>query len=104
MRDSSTLRVSPNSPVAAQVVEDKVIDMLLFVTFRFMKHFEVYKQKRLAEIELLAATIRIENDKRSNRSQSGISKSVRFGETSVLNSEGAQTQMTAANKRELLKR
>ena len=42
-RDSSTLRVSPNSPVAAQVIEDKVIDMLLFVTFRFMKHFQVYK-------------------------------------------------------------
>lgn len=38
-RDSSTLRVSPNSPLAAQVIEDKVIDMLLFITFRFMKHF-----------------------------------------------------------------
>jgi len=42
-RDFSTLRVSPNSPVAAQVIEDKVIDMLMFITFRFMKHFETYK-------------------------------------------------------------
>ena len=68
-RDSSTLKVSPNSPVAAQVIEDKVIDMLLFVTFRFMKHFQVYKQKRLAEIELYAATLaKFENDKKSNRS------------------------------------
>lgn len=64
--------------------------MLLFVTFRFLKHFQAYKQKRMAELELYAATLaRLEMEKKSNRSQSGVSKSVRFGETSVLNSDGA---------------
>jgi hypothetical protein len=105
-RDTQTLRVSPNSPVAAQVIEDKVIDMLLFVTFRYMKHFKAYKAKRLAEIEMYAATltaIEDANKKEGTRSVSGVSKSVRFGETSVLNSEGASTHMTV-NKRELLMR
>lgn len=91
-RDTQTLRVSPNSPVAAQVIEDKVIDMLLFITFRYMKHFKAYKAKRLAEIEMYAATlaaIEDANKKEGTRSVSGVSKSVRFGETSVLNSEGA---------------
>ena len=37
--DASKLRVAPNSPLAAQVIEDKVIDMLLFLTFRFIKNF-----------------------------------------------------------------
>ena len=69
-----------------------MIDMLLFVTFRFMKHFQVYKQKRLAEIELYAATLaKLEMDKKSNKSQSGVSKSVRFGEASALETEGGQT-------------
>ena len=43
-RDPSTLRVSPNSPIAAQVIEDKVIDMLIFLTLRYMKDFETYKK------------------------------------------------------------
>ena len=73
-------------------MEDKVIDMLLFITFRFMKHFPAYKAKRMREIELMAATLAaIENDKKSVRSQSGVSRSVHFGESSVLNSEAAQT-------------
>ena len=38
-KDQSKLRVSPNAPLAAQVIEDKVVDMLLFVTFRHMKNF-----------------------------------------------------------------
>ena len=102
-KDTSTLRVSPNSPVAAKIIEDKVIDMLLFITFRHMKHFQTYKEKRLQEIELYAATLTAIEDqnKRSNKSQT--SKSVRFGEASVLNSEGTQTHMSV-NKRELLKR
>ena len=80
--------------------------MLLFITFRYMKHFKTYKEKRLAEIESYAATlaaIENENKRSATRSQSGMSKSVRFGETSVLNSEGASTHMTV-NKRELLMR
>lgn len=59
----------------------------------------------MAEIELYAATLaRLEGDRKSTKSQSGASKSVRFGEASVMNSEGGQTQMTAASKKELLKR
>lgn len=43
--DASKLRVSPNSPLAAQIIEDKVIDMLLFITFRYIKNFETWKTK-----------------------------------------------------------
>jgi len=39
-KNYGSLRVSPNSPLAAQVVEDRVIDMLIFLTFRFSKVFE----------------------------------------------------------------
>jgi hypothetical protein len=46
-KDSSKLRVSPNSPLAAQVCEDKVIDMLLFLTFRYMKNFKTWKKKEI---------------------------------------------------------
>ena len=34
-KDKSKLRVSPNSPLAAQVIEDKVVDMLIFLAFRY---------------------------------------------------------------------
>lgn len=50
-KDQSSLRVCPNSSLAAQVVDDKVIDMLLFLTFRHMKHFASWKAKAIAEIE-----------------------------------------------------
>lgn len=56
-KDFSSLRVSPNSPLAAQVVEDRVVDMLLFVTFRYLKNFNVWKQKKLKEIEGMAQTL-----------------------------------------------
>jgi hypothetical protein len=36
-KDSSRLRVSPNSPLAAQIIEDRVVDMLIFLAFRFTK-------------------------------------------------------------------
>ena len=49
-KDWSHLRVSPNSPLATTVIEDKIIDMLLFVTFRYMKNFETWRTKRLQEI------------------------------------------------------
>ena len=91
-KEMNSLQVSPNMPIAAQVMNDRVIDMLLFLTFRFMKHFESYKEKRLAQLELYAATLAaIEDQNRQNntRSQSGVSKSVRFGEASILGSEGA---------------
>lgn len=45
------MRVCPNSPLAATIVNDKVIDMLLFLTFRHMKNFGIWKAKKLAEID-----------------------------------------------------
>jgi len=56
-KDTSTLSVSPNTPVAVQVIEDKVIDMLIFLTLRYMKNFHVYKQKKLDQIETFAQTL-----------------------------------------------
>ena len=49
-KDYSQLRVSPNTPLAAQIVEDKVIDMLIFLTFSYTKVFNVWKSKRLHDI------------------------------------------------------
>lgn len=50
--DASKLRVSPNSPLAAQVVEDKVIDMLLFLCFRYMKNFKTWKKKEIESLDM----------------------------------------------------
>lgn len=52
-KNYSQLRVSPNSPLASQVIEDKVIDMLIFVTLRYLKNFKQWKNKKLREIEVL---------------------------------------------------
>jgi hypothetical protein len=49
-KDFSSLRVSPNSPLAAQIIEDKVIDMLIFLTLRYTKVFNEWKGKRLNEL------------------------------------------------------
>lgn len=49
--DASKLRVSPNGPLAAQIVEDKVIDMLLFLTFRYLKNFKTFKKKEIVALE-----------------------------------------------------
>lgn len=49
-QDFSQLRVSPNSPLAARVIEDKVVDMLLFITLRYLKNFSAWKAKKLKEI------------------------------------------------------
>lgn len=106
-RDTSAYAVSPNMPLAAQVIQDKIIDMLLFLTFRFMKHFDAYKEKRLAQLEMYAATLSAIEDqnKQQSRSQSARSKSVHFGEASVLGgSVGDGGTQVNANKRELLKR
>lgn len=53
-KDYSMLRASPNSPLAAQIVEDHVIDMLLFLTFRFLKNFPQHMAKKLAEVQQFA--------------------------------------------------
>jgi hypothetical protein len=44
--------VSPNSPLAAFIVEEKVIDMLIFITFRYMKNFKKWKEIRLKELKV----------------------------------------------------
>jgi hypothetical protein len=44
-KDYSRLKVSPNAPLAATIVEDKVIDMLIFLTFRYTRAFEEWKKK-----------------------------------------------------------
>ena len=44
------MRVSPNSPLAAQIIEDRVVDMLIFLTFRYTKVFNEYKNKRIKDI------------------------------------------------------
>lgn len=49
-KDFSQLRVSPNSPLAAQIIEDRVIDMLIFLTFRYTKVFNEWKGKRISDI------------------------------------------------------
>ncbi len=49
-KDYNSMRVSPNSPLAAQIIEDKVIDMLIFLTFRYTKVFNEYKAKRMKDI------------------------------------------------------
>ena len=38
-KDAHSLSVSPNTPLAAQLISDKVIDMLILVTLR---HFKVF--------------------------------------------------------------
>jgi serine/threonine protein kinase len=52
-KDTSQLRVSPNSPLCAQIIEDKVFDMLIFICLRYTKYFNEYKQKRVKELEHL---------------------------------------------------
>ena len=42
-KDFTRHRVSPNSPLAAQVINDKVIDMLIFLAFRFTKALSQWK-------------------------------------------------------------
>lgn len=44
-KDFTRHRVSPNSPLAAQIINDKVIDMLIFLAFRFTKAFGQWKQR-----------------------------------------------------------
>jgi hypothetical protein len=43
-KDTSNLRVSPNSPLAAQVIGDKVIEMLVLITLRHFKAFKEWKK------------------------------------------------------------
>lgn len=40
--DGVKMKVSPNSPVAAQIIEDKVVDMLIFLSLR---HFHMLSKE-----------------------------------------------------------
>jgi len=44
--DGIKMKVSPNSPVAAQIIEDKVVDMLIFLALR---HFHIVSKE--SEVE-----------------------------------------------------
>jgi hypothetical protein len=67
------MRVSPNSPLASQVIEDKIIDMLIFITLRYMKNFKQWKNKKLKEIEVLTQTL--QNFDNTSATKSNPSKS-----------------------------
>jgi hypothetical protein len=77
-KDYSRLKVSPNAPLAVQIVEDKVIDMLIFLTFRFTKAFDTWKNKA-PEPETYAqhvANLRGTGDASATKTEN--SQSVRF--------------------------
>lgn len=78
----------PNSSLAAQVIDDKVIDMLLFITFRHMKHFAGWKAKRMAEIETNLAMSRKKN----------------VDETTSIAPSGTQRTNHLANRHEQMKK
>jgi hypothetical protein len=84
-KDYSQMRVSPNSPLAAQIVEDKVIDMLIFLTFRYTKVFNEWKAKRLSQIN--KETQSILKQSAAGQSAGASKKSVKFdggADTSVI--------------------
>jgi hypothetical protein len=56
------------------VIEDKVVDMLLFVTLRYLKNFGTWKQKKLREIKDFSNTV--EQMDTHSASKSKTSKSV----------------------------
>jgi hypothetical protein len=39
-KDTGEYSVSPNAPLAAQVIKEHVVDMLLFITFRYLRNFD----------------------------------------------------------------
>jgi len=49
--DHKNLPVAPNSPLAVKLIKDKVIDMLLFLTLRFQKQFNLRKTKAVGVLD-----------------------------------------------------
>jgi hypothetical protein len=49
-KDTGDYSISPNAPLAAQMMKEHVIDMLLFLTFRYLRNFGEYKAKRVAKV------------------------------------------------------
>lgn len=49
-KETGDYSVSPNAPLAAQVVKEYVVDMMLFITFRYLRNFDQHKAKRVAAV------------------------------------------------------
>jgi len=100
-KDYSQLRVSPNSPLAAQVVEDRVVDMLIFLTFRFTRAFADWKQRAAADAEAGLSPSKAHGGQ-SPTEGTRRSKSVRFGPEGATERTSSQAQtviLKGANKR-----
>lgn len=77
-KDFSRLRVSPNSPLATQIIEDRVIDMLIFLTFRFTKTFHEWKTRAASDVESQSPSRNV-GGAASQTQGTRRSQSVRFG-------------------------
>lgn len=75
-KDAQSLSVSPNTPLAAQLIQDKVLDMLILVTLRHFKAFNEWKREKIESGEPLETQggLRKEGGDKS-------AKSVRFSQT-----------------------
>jgi serine/threonine protein kinase len=90
-KDYTGLRVSPNSPLTAQLVEDKVVDMLIFLTFRYTKAFNTGKSAPAPEVDDFGSPTKTEGGDLGTK-RTGASKS--FAEGTQRTSAGMSTQAT----------
>lgn len=95
-KDTSELGVSPNSPLAAQVVEDQVVNMLIFLTFRYTKAFGEWKHKMASEPDANFSPLKTQGAQ-SPTEGTRRSKSVRFG------ADGATERTSSQNQQAILK-
>lgn len=91
-KDFSQLRVSPNSPLAAQVIEDRVVDMLIFLTFRYTKAFNTWKSKGSAEQDAGGSPAKAHGGQSPTGEGTRRSKSVRFGAEGATERTGSHSQ------------
>jgi hypothetical protein len=90
-KDYTGLRVSPNSPLTAQMVEDKVVDMLIFLTFRYTQAFNLRKNASIQEAEDFGSPTKTEGGDHTKRT--GASKS--FAEGTQRTSAGVSSMATS---------
>jgi hypothetical protein len=69
-KETHDYSITPNGPLAAQVIKEHVVDMLMFICFRYMENFEAYRTKRIAEVAKIADDI-----SQSKTNQDGMSRS-----------------------------
>ena len=67
--------------------------MLLFINFRYMKHFETYKQKQLQQLKAFASVVSHGSSKAGGTDKASTThhkteKSVKFAETEYDGGEG----------------